>query len=196
MPRALRLLPVLAALLLAPSAFADTPAQLNARINAWATQNLAAYQKAVDYGRHKQHPAVPVPPEVDMPCHVCGDSSKTQGETQVDKWIKQSMEPEATYMTTILADGKQVTLMRAFGNELSPAAERALNQYGSDDSFVTDAAAVSSILVGEKATEMANRYDKNPHMAYAGILFLLQAARQADLLGGHYGDSAIQLTST
>ena len=202
MPRPLRipfaplLLSLLIALLLSPPAFADTPAQVNAKIVAWATQNLAAYQKAVAYGQHKQSPQIPVPPAVDMPCHVCGDSTQTQGEAQVATWVKQAMEPEATYMTTSLSDGKQVTLFRALGNELSPAAERALNQYGSNDSFIADAAAVSQVLVGQKATEMANRYDKDPHMAYAGILFLLQAARQADLLGGNYGDGAIQLTST
>lgn len=178
------------------SALADTPAQVNAKIVAWATQNLPAYQKAVAYGQHKQSPQIPVPPAVDMPCHVCGDSTQTHSETQVAAWVKQAMEPEATYMTTILADGKQVTLFRALGNELSPAASRALDQYGSNDSFISDAAAVSKVLVGQKATEMANRYDKDPHMAYAGITFLLQAARQADLLGGNYGDGAIQLTST
>jgi hypothetical protein len=164
---------------------AQQDAALSAKVIAWASQNIAAFQKAADYAHHKQHPTVPVPPQVDMPCHLCGDTSQTQGEAQVAAWVKQAQEPENTYMQTILSDGRQVALLGGANSDLlSPAAQKALRSFDDDTQAITDAASIASVLVNEKAGPMVQQYGKDPKRAYAGIMFLLSAGKTLALLGG------------
>jgi hypothetical protein len=168
----------------APAALAaDNAADANARIVAWAAANIGAYNQYTQYARQKTKPQVPVPPMVDPPCHVCGDTSKTQGEQQVDAWVQQSQEPEATYIKGLLQMDKQATIYRSQGN-LSPEASHALNQFEGDAGFMADAGKLADRLLNDKAIPMAQNYDSEPRQAYAGIKFLLTVTRATALIQG------------
>lgn len=182
------LVAVAALLMMATSASAQENAALSAKVIAWANQNIAAFKQAYNFAHGKQHPAVPVPPLVDPPCHLCGDTTQTQGEAQVAAWVKQAQEPEVTYMQTILSDGRQVAVLGGANSDLlSPAAQKALRQFDDDAQAVSDAAAIASELVNQKAGPMAQQYGKDPKRAYAGIMFLLSAGKTLGLLGGDNG---------
>jgi hypothetical protein len=73
----------LAVLLAAAGASAQQSAAVSAKVIAWANQNIGPYNTYHSFAQHRQHPQVPVPPMVDPPCHVCGDTTQTPGETQV-----------------------------------------------------------------------------------------------------------------
>ena len=177
---------------------ADKVADVNAKIVAWANANLPKYNEYIQYARQKAKPQVPVPPQVDPPCHLCGDNAKTQGEVQVDAWLKQTEEPEGTYMKELAAMAHEVAIDRALGSQLSPAAAKALNQFESDSEFLEDIHRLADRLYNGKAVPMAEKYDKDPKRAYAGIRLLLETNRQLMLTGSKSGDDqqAIELAKT
>jgi len=167
-------------------------------IVAWANANIGKYNQYIQYARQKAKPQVPVPPEVDPPCHLCGDNAKTQGEQQVDAWLKQTEEPEATYMKGLAAMSRQVTLDRALGNQLSSAAQKALSQFEDENAFMEDIGKLASRLLDGKAIPMAEKHDKEPRRAYAGIRLLLETAREAAITKGNKSadDEALGLVKT
>ncbi|HWG18884.1 MAG TPA: hypothetical protein VG225_00040 [Terracidiphilus sp.] len=178
----------LSVLFLAAGAHAQENAALSAKVIAWSNQNIGAFKQAYNFAHGKQHPAVPVPPQVDPPCHLCGDTTQTQGEAQVAAWVKQAQEPEVTYMQTLLSDGRQVALLGGANSDLlSPAAQKALRQFDDDNQAISDAGAIASELVNQKAGPMAQQYGKDPKRAYAGTMFLLSAGKTLALLGGDNG---------
>jgi len=170
----------------------------SAAVIAWVNANIGKYNQYIQYARQTAMPQVPVPPEVDPPCHLCGDNAKTQGEQQVDAWLKQTEEPEVTYMKALAAMSRQVTLDRAAGNQLSPAAEKALSQFEDENAFMADIGKLASRLLDGKAIPMAEKYDKEPRRAYAGIRLLLETARQAAITQGNKSadDVALGLVKT
>lgn len=169
----------------AAGARAQVSAAVSAKVIAWANQNIGPYNTYHNFAQHRQHPAVPVPPLVDPPCHVCGDSTQTQGEAQVASWVAQAQEPEATYIKGLLAMDRYIQLLGSNRSDyLSPAALKALNQFEDDAGFMSDAAAIASELVNYKASPMVQQYGKEPKRAYAGILFILSAGKTLALLGG------------
>jgi len=187
-----RWLMVAAVLAVSAGARAQQSAALSAKVIAWANQNIGPFNQAIDYARHKQHPAVPVPPQVDPPCHVCGDTTQTQGEAQVAAWVKQAQEPEATYMQTILSDSRQVELLGGASSDLlTPVAQKAMKPFDNEQQALVDAGAIASELVNSEAGPMVQQYGKDPKRAYAGILFILSAGKMLALLGGD-SDSSIQ----
>jgi hypothetical protein len=163
---------------------ADKMADTNAKIVAWANSNLAKYNQYTQYARQKAKPQVPVPPMVDPPCHVCGDTAKTQGEEQVDAWIKQVEEPETSYAKALGDMARQVTMFRALGDQLSPAAEKALSPYEDDKGFMDDIGKLADRLFNGKAFPMAEKHYQEPKMAYAGIRLLAETSRDAALTQG------------
>jgi hypothetical protein len=177
---------MLAALLLgnAARASAQMDIQLSAQAIFWATSNKGNYSKYVSYARNGAKPQVPVPPMVDPPCHLCGDTTKTQGETQVAAWVAQSQEPELTYIQELLAMDKQIQQFNGAKEQLSPAAQKALSQFEDDAGFMADAGKLADRLLNGKAIPMAQSYDKEPKQAYAGTLFLLTVTRDAALIQG------------
>lgn len=182
----------MAALLMgAAGACAQQSAALSAKVIAWASQNIGPYNTYHSFAQHKQHPAVPVPPLVDPPCHLCGDTTKTQGEAQVAAWVAQAQEPENTYIKGLLAMDKQIQLLGGANSDLlTPAAQKALRQFEDDAGFMSDAAAIAGELVNSKAGPMVEQYGKDPKRAYAGILFILSAGRTLALLGGDNDNAA------
>ena len=180
-------------MLFCPQSGAVTPDPtdaLNAKIIRWAQSNLANYQKYVDFAKHGPQPQVPVPPMVDMPCHECDDmSTSTQGEAQVATWVKQSQEPEMTYINALLDISKQLALIESTGpGTLSPAAQQAIKPFSAQEA---DDAAIklADRLLDGKAIPMANQYDQEPKQAYAGILFLLAVSKDDQLIQGLPGGS-------
>jgi hypothetical protein len=184
----------------AATACAQIDSQLSAQAIFWSTSNLASYNQYVAYARHGAAPQVPVPPMVDPPCHVCGDTTAAQGETQVATWITQSEAPEVTDINGLLAMDKQVQAYTAQFKVLSPAAQKALGQFEDDAGFMSDAGKLADRLLTGKAIPMAQRYDSEPKQAYAGISFLLAVSKVASLIQGSnsstQGDQVIQLAQT
>jgi|HubBroStandDraft_1064217.scaffolds.fasta_scaffold11453_2 hypothetical protein len=166
----------------------STQAQVNAALSdqvvQWAGKNIGQYNQYHQFAKQRHTPPVPVPPMVDPPCHICGDTTQTQGEAQVAAWVTQSENPENTYITGLLAMDKQIQLWGGAGSDhLTPQAQKALAQFEDDAGFMSDAAAIAAELVNQKAVPMAQRYDKEPKQAYAGITFLLATVREEALLG-------------
>lgn len=179
---------VFSLLTVAPSARAQVSAALSAKVIAWANQNIGPYKQYHDFAQHKQHPAVPVPPQVDPPCHLCGDTTQTNGEAQVAAWVAQAQQPEVTYIKGLLAMDRQIQLLGgANSNLLSPAAQKALGQFEDDAGFMSDAVSIAGELVNAKAGPMVQQYGTDPKRAYAGISFILSAGKTLALLGGDNG---------
>ncbi len=153
---------------------------VSAKAIQFARESIASYKEAVQYARNGPKAEIPVPPEIAPPCHVCGDTTKTSGESDVDDWVKQSMEPEAKYSGTIGSIARQVQIFR--GGDLSEEAKRALNPFGDDKSSLTDLALLAQRVYSKKALPMADQYDTDPKRAYAGIRFLLTATKEYLLL--------------
>lgn len=163
---------------------AQQSAAVSAKVIAWANQNIGPYHQYHTFAQQRHSPQVPVPPMVDPPCHLCGDTTQTQGEAQVAAWVKQSEEPENTYITGLLAMDKYIQLLGGSGSDiLTPAAQKALGQFEDDAGFLSDAASIAAELMNGKAVPMAQKYDKEPKQAYAGITFLLAASKEEQLLG-------------
>jgi len=130
---------------------------------------------------------------VDPPCHQCGDTTQTQGEAQVAAWVQQSQEPEFTYIKGLLAMDRQIQQMGgASSNLLTPAAQKALSQFDDDPAFLSDAGTLEDRLLNGKAIPMAEKYDKEPRQAYAGITLLLAVSRNAALVQAGSGSKPDQ----
>ena len=156
----------------------------SAEVIAWANENIGPYHQYRDFILQKQHPAMPIPPQVDPPCHLCGDTTMTQGEAQVGKWIAEAQEPEHTYIDGLLGMGKYVDgLDLSKSGSLSPEALKALSQFEDGEGFMRDAVAIMSELVNWKAGPMVRQYGKDPTRAYAGILFILAVGKPLSSLG-------------
>jgi hypothetical protein len=97
---------------------------------AWANQNIGPYHQYHTFAQQTHSPQTPVPPMVDPPCHVCGDTTQTQGEAQVAAWVAQAQQPETTYIQGLLAMDKYIQLLGSNSSEiLTPAAQKALSQF-------------------------------------------------------------------
>src|SRR5579871_565136 len=105
----------------------------------WVNNNYSAYSKHIEFAKHPGSAQIPVPPEIDPPCHVCGDANKTQGEADIDAWISQSEEPEKDAINDLLAMERQFVSMRSMGDrgELTMAARDALQKFSEEE--MTDA---------------------------------------------------------
>jgi hypothetical protein len=164
---------------------AQESAALSAKVIAWANQNIGPYNTYHAFATQKQKPPVPVPPLVDMPCHVCGDTTQTQGEAQVAAWVAQAQEPEITYIKGLMEMDRELQLVGGANSDLlTPAAQKALRQFEEDAGFMNDAAAIANELVYSKAEPMAKQYGKEPKRAYAGIMFLTSADKSLQSIGG------------
>ena len=149
----------------------------------WVNNNYFAYNQHINFAKHPGPAQIPVPPEVDMPCHVCGDTAKTQGETEVEAWIARSVNPEMNIIKDLLAMERQITPMLALETqgELTPAAKNALGKISLDE--MSDAIAkLANRLLYDKAFPMGRKYDTEPKRAYAGIRLLSEVTREQMLL--------------
>jgi hypothetical protein len=145
--------------------------------------NLADYKQAVQYARQKQAPEVPMPPEIDSQCKLCGSDAPTQGEQAAKDWEAQVLEPEATYVKKLLNIQKTYELL---GGEttIPREAAAALKQYNFSR-IPDDVNRLVDRVYDGKAVPMAKKYKGEPKRAYAGIKFLLDVARQKELLSGN-----------
>jgi hypothetical protein len=145
----------------------------------WVNNNYFAYNEHINFANHPGPAQIPVPPEIDMPCHVCGDTAKTQGETAVDAWITKSVSPEMGIIKDLLAMERQITPMLGLEKqgELTPAAENALGKMSLDE--MSDAIAkLANQLLYDKALPMGRKYDTEPKRAYAGIRLLSEVTSE------------------
>jgi len=159
-------------------------AQLNVDIAKWSQDNAANFTTYSQYAHHEPKcPAIPVPPQIDPPCHACGDDTETPSETEVDNWIKQVTEPETTYIKGLLTMGRFIEVdVVPWGPDLTSATQRALKPFYMDPAdYSTDANTMAAALVG-KVEEMANHYKNDPTRAYAGIKCLLAEEQSLEVL--------------
>lgn len=175
-------------------------AALSAKIIAWANANLASYKQAVNYAKNGPPPQAPVPPLIDPPCRSCDAAdTPTPGEAQVAAWIKQSEAPEAGYIASLVAIGKQLGNLNGVGNGvLTPAAQKAIAPF-SEDEVQNAIERLSDRQLNGKAIPMAQKYDSKPKRAYAGISFLIKEAKEAALIhgSGYSGPAqAVELATT
>ena len=91
----------------------------------------------------------------------------------------------------LLAISRQLAAYRAQRNQLSPAAVNALAQYEDEPSLLADTGLLADRLLNGKAIPMAEKYDREPKQAYAGIQFLLAAGKEAALVQGRSSDEAV-----
>lgn len=167
--------------LLAAHASAQPDAALSAKAIQWASANLPKYNQAVNFALHGPRPQAPIPPQVDPPCRVCGDNSKTQGEKQVSAWIAASENPEMQYAKTLTGILHDLTILKSVDpGQLSPAAEKALWPFAEDK--IQDALAALGSRLLDKGSQMGEKYHREPKRAYAGISFLVQSAHDAMML--------------
>ncbi len=165
----------------------------NAQIIAWAKQTRPVWEKLFAESRRKGPRPIPVPPEIDPPCNLCGDDTKTQNELQVDAWVKEAMQPEFGQADQMVDITKQAEIYRNTKG-VNDAALSALS-YLPDEKYALEAATeLLSRYLGERAFPMAEKYDRQPKRAYAGITLLMQATKQYSLLSdlGSENQQAIQ----
>lgn len=173
-------------------------ADASAQVMNWVQLNAFAYNTYTQYANHPPAAQVPVPPQVNPPCHVCGDSTQTQGEQQVAAWVQQSENPEVQYAGQLLKMAHDLAVLDQLDRaQMSAGAQAALNTYSSDQAM-NAAAALLRELFNNKVVPMANQYSNDPTRAYAGTKLVLDAAHQAALLdtqnSSSYDNQAIQLT--
>ena len=155
--------------------------QKSAEILFWAAGNLKTLNADEDFAHHMARAQGPVPPEVDPPCHVCGDTSPSLGETQVTAWVAQAENPEMARANELLAIAKKAAEYQAIDpSTLTPQAKAALGPFGQDG--INQALQQLGNHLLQKSYDTAQKYDKNAKMAYAGIQFLLKAGRDGVML--------------
>lgn len=156
----------------------------NAQIIAWAQQNRPIWEKLQAEARRKGPRPIPVPPQIDPPCHLCGDDTKTQNELQVDAWVKEAMQPEFGQATQIVQIAKQAELYRS-AKGVNNAALSALSYLPDDKGGLDAAAELINRYLDMRAFPMAEKYKGEPKRAYAGITLVTRATREYGLLGGN-----------
>ncbi|HKF46173.1 MAG TPA: hypothetical protein VKB38_02365 [Terracidiphilus sp.] len=184
-----------------PDAQVKARAELSAGVIAFVNDNLAGYTAATQLASRKAPPPeVPVPPIVDYPCVACADSLQTTGAeqlttqtseavAQVNKWIHDSMEPEATQIAELQKIAHQLTLMgceNGCGNseELSADAAKALKKFGTVDDINDNVRKLANRVWTGKVQPMYSLYHKDPKRAYAGVSLILTVARDAAMGAG------------
>jgi hypothetical protein len=165
------------------AAQSTTNAQLSAQIVQWGQANASAYAEAMAASRNPVG-AVPVPPLIDPSCQLCGQqqNSVANGAQQAQAWINRALQPEDRYMVTLLNILKTAQQNQESDiNTLTPAAQAVVHQYSS----TLIQAAIKRLgnhLVLGKAIPMAKQNLNEPRRAYAGILFMIAAAKEGGLL--------------
>ena len=178
------LVAILATFSTAPAHAED--AALSARAIAFANQNIGTYNQIVQFIKSGQKPEIPVPPEIDPPCKLCGDDTQTQSETDANAWVEKAEKPETTYIAKLQEMDKQIQLFGGAGNpNLSSAAQHALSQFEDDKGFMDYTSRLASRLYYQKAIPMGEKYHTDPKRSYAGIMFLLDAAKIYGLRSGN-----------
>ena len=151
----------------------------------WVNNNSFAYYEHIKFAKHPGPAQIPVPPEINPPCHLCGDTATTHDEAVVDAWIESSEQPEKRDIVDLLTMDKQIVSYKADGEwgKLSAAAQDALRSFSQRD--VEDAVVrLADRLLNDKALPMGRKYDNEPKRSYAGIRFLAEATRTQELLVG------------
>ncbi|MGD0346132.1 MAG: hypothetical protein ABSA85_05210 [Terracidiphilus sp.] len=163
---------------------ADQIMLTNARVTQWARDNVANFTTYTQFAKQEsKRRDILVPPQVDPPCQVCGDDTKTPNETAVDNWIKQVTEPETTYMKGLakMAAYMEVNII-PFRPVLTVATDKALYPFYNDPAnYLTDANTMAQALV-DRVEAMAQKYDKDPTRAYAGIKCLLTVEQALEMV--------------
>jgi hypothetical protein len=171
----------------APCAAQDaSAAQLSAQIVQWGQANADAYAEAMAASRNPVG-AVPVPPLIDPPCNLCGQrqNAVTNGAQLAQAWINQALQPEDRYLLTLANILKTAQQNEGYDiNALTPAAQAVVNQFNATLIRAAMKRLGNHLVVG-KAIPMAQQNLNEPRRAYAGILFLIAAARD----GGVFIDS-------
>lgn len=171
------------------AAGAQESATVSANVIAWANQNIGTYKQIIQVARKGSKPDVPVPPEIDPPCKVCGDDTETQSETDANAWVKKAEEPELTYMSKLADMDREIQLVGGAGSPiLSRDAQKALEQFEDDAGFMKYISLLGNRLYYQKALPMGDKYHTDPKRSYAGIMFLLDAAKIHGLRGGETND--------
>lgn len=166
-------------------ATAQESAVISAKAIAWANENIGEYNKIIQLARKGPKPEIPVPPEIDPPCKLCGSDAETQSETDAKDWVTKAEEPEAPYIAKLQSMEREILLVGgANSSMLSPAAQKALGQFEDESGFTKDIALLASRLYYKKAIPMGDKYHTDPKRAYAGIMFLLDAGKIYAIRGG------------
>ncbi len=85
--------------------------QLSAQIVAWGQASVKAFAEAMGASRVPVG-AVPVPPQIDVPCNLCGQQNTVANGSQLAQaWVDQAMQPEVNDTVTFgLAEPVNQTL--------------------------------------------------------------------------------------
>jgi hypothetical protein len=169
-----------------------------AKVMNWINTNGFIYKSYIQYAGHPPSVQVPVPPEIDPPCHVCGDTSTSASDTQVDSWVKQNENPEMNYATELLRMAQELRNLDALDqSQLTPGAKQALAQY-KPDAALGAARQLMQRLFNQKAAAMARQYNGEMKRAYAGIKYLQDVEQNAVVLdsdnAGSYQSQTTELT--
>lgn len=160
--------------------------ELSAKVIAWANANIGTYKQIVQFIKTAPKPDIPVPPEIDPPCKACGDDTKAQSETDANAWVEKAEEPEASYIAKLQEMDHEISLLAGGAGSplLTSAAQHALMQFEDDEGFQQYTKRLASRLYYQKAIPMGEKYHTDPKRSYAGIMFLLDAARIYALRSG------------
>jgi hypothetical protein len=185
----------------ANDAQAKAKADLSASVIAFVNDNLPAYTAATQLAsRNAPSPEVPVPPVIDYTCQACADSLQTAGAgqqdtaasesvAQVNKWIHDSMEPEAAHIEELNKITSELTHLgceNGCGDSdlLSADAVKALKKFGSVSDINEDVRKLANRVWTGKVQPMYSRYRKDPTRAFAGIGLILTVARDVAMGAG------------
>jgi hypothetical protein len=156
--------------------------QLSAQIVAWGQANVNAYAEAMGASRVPVG-AVPVPPQIDSPCNLCGQQNAVANGSQLAQaWVDQAMQPEVNYAATLLTILKTAEANQELDiNTLTPEAKAVVYQY---NPWLIQAAIkrLGNHLVKGKAIPMAQQNLGDRRRSYPGILYLLEAGKKAALI--------------
>ena len=158
--------------------------QMSAEIVQWGRANASDFTTAMAAASHPSG-KVPVPPLIDPPCNLCGQQNVVpNGVQQASAWVNQALEPESSYVITLVKIWKARTQYDGFSdNNLTPAAQAVLRQYN-EDRIRAAIVRLCDYQVSGKAVPMASQYSSEPRRAYAGVLYLIEAAQRDAVVSG------------
>src|SRR5215472_12496273 len=120
---------------------------------------------------------------------------------QVEVWIEDTLEPEATHIHALLNIERELTLLGCQngcgdGDLLSPEAVKALKKFGTAAEINEKVTNLADRVWKGKVLPMYKSYGKDPTRAYAGVRLILRVGREMALWGDlSANETAPELTS-
>lgn len=172
--------PIAAIAIATAFALAAAPARAapgDAAVADFCRQHLAEYKELIkwtqEHTRKRDPPQVPVPPKLALPCRSCDDAAeKTDAEKAAQAFVEGAMEPEASKMLALAKIARSRALFAEAGTTGG-----CLGDVSAADAAQAAVTLADRIYTG-KAIAMAERYEKDPDLAYAGVELLYAASKQ------------------